>query len=91
MFYSTKSTLLEKIANLIGLNSKFHKYQEDEINQDNSILISPIEAELVYIGKIHRNNNLVSKFNREINLEQMVGKQVNLFPSGCNTPELCSV
>lgn len=82
MFHSTKSTLLEKIANLAGLNYKFHKYQEDKIDRNDSIFVSPVEAKLVYIGKIYRNNSLISKSNKKINLRQIIGEQVNLFSNG---------
>ena len=80
--YSTKPTILERTTNLFGLNSRFHKYQKDEINQDNSIFISPVEATLVYQGRINKDGNLISKFNREINLKQTIGEKANLFSNG---------
>lgn len=82
MEYSTKLTYLEKIANLVKLNSRFHKYQEDKIDQNNSIFISSVEATLVHHGKINKDGNLISKFNREINLQRTLGEQANLFSGG---------
>lgn len=82
MRYSTKSSLLEKIANITKINQKFHKYQKDKINQDSSIIMSPVEATLVHIGKIHKNNNLISKLNKEINLKETIGEQANWFSDG---------
>jgi len=82
MNHSTKSSLLEKIANLTKLNSKFHKYQKDKINQNPEVIISSVQATLIYQGKINQNNNLISKFNRQINLKQTIGEQANLFLNG---------
>ena len=72
MEIATDSSLLEKIANLIRFNSRFHKYYPDKINQEREILISPVEATLIYSGKINKNHNLTSKFNREIDLSQAI-------------------
>jgi len=80
--HSTTPTLLEKLANLTKINQRFHKYQEDEINQDNSTFISPVQAKLIYQGKINQNNDLISKFNKQIDLKQTLGKQANLFSNG---------
>jgi len=82
MNYSTTPSLLEKIANLTKLNSKFHRYQQDKINQDDSVIISPVEATLIYIGRIEKAGQLISKFNKEINLQQTIGKQAELFSNG---------
>ncbi|MHA1482895.1 MAG: phosphatidylserine decarboxylase [Candidatus Heimdallarchaeaceae archaeon] len=81
MNHSTKPTLLEKLVNLTKINQRFHRYQEDEINQDNSIFICLFEATLIYQGRI-KNNNLISKFNKQINLKQTIGEQSNLFSEG---------
>ena len=80
--HSTKPTFLEKLANLTKLNSKFHKYQKDKINQDNSIIISPVQAKLIYQGKITEDNELISKFNKKINLKETLGEKANLFSNG---------
>jgi len=82
MDYSTKPTCLEKIANLTRLNSRFHKYQEDKINQDNSIFISPVQATLIHQGKINKDSTIISKFNKQINLHETLGKKANLFSNG---------
>jgi len=80
--YSTTPTFLEKLANLIKINQRFHKYQKDKINQDSSIFISPVQAKLIYQGRINKNNALISKFNKQINLQKTLGEKGDLFSNG---------
>jgi len=82
MQYSTKTSLLEKLTNILKINQKFHKTQKDKINQDNSIIISPVQATLTHIGKITKDGNLISKFNRTLNVQETLGKNAKLFSNG---------
>ena len=82
MNYSTKPGFLEKIIEKSGLNYKFHKWDDDKINQDSSIIISPVEAKLIYVGKIKDRGQLISKFNKKINLTRTIGEKSGLFKEG---------
>ncbi|MFA7707730.1 MAG: phosphatidylserine decarboxylase [Candidatus Pacearchaeota archaeon] len=81
MDYFTKPSLLEKIANLTGLNNKFHKFQKDNINLDKSIFISPVEAEIKYVGKIIE-GRLISKNNKIVSLKELIEDSKNFFING---------
>ena len=82
MNYSTKRTFLERFASFIGINQRFHRCQKDNINLDSSVLISPVEAKLVCIGKIEKSGKLISKFGKRINLKETIGENANLFTNG---------
>jgi len=79
--YSTRCTLLERFADFVGLNSVFHKVVDDEINGDESVFVSPVEARLVYVGVIE-DDGLISKFGRRINLSEVIDSSVDLFSGG---------
>jgi len=81
MDYSTRRTLIERVADFVGLNSRFHKYQENEIDWDDSVFVSPVEARLVYIGEIKRGGRLVSKLGRKVDLAGVVDES-DLFSDG---------
>jgi len=82
MEYSTKKTIFERLMNFARVNERFHEFQKDIANLDESIFTSPVEAMLVHIGKIGESGKLISKFNREIDLKETIGKQADLFSNG---------
>ena len=82
MNYSTKRTLLERFVTFLGINEHFHKYQNDIINEDSSIFISPVETILVYAGKIGKSGKLISKFGKELDLRESIGNGADLFLGG---------
>ncbi len=50
MKLSTNNSLIGKIADSIGLNKKFHQYQDIVIDLQDKALISPVEGKVVYVG-----------------------------------------
>ena len=50
MKLSTNNSLIGKIADWIGLNKKFHQYQNIIIDSQDKALISPVEGKVVYVG-----------------------------------------
>jgi len=82
MNYSTEKTLLERFATFFGINEQFHEYQNDIINEDSSIFISPVKAKLVHFGRIEKSGKLISKFGREIDLKESLGERAKLFDDG---------
>ena len=82
MNYSTKNTLIGRIADYFGLNNKFHRYQEDCINHDSDMMMSPVEAVLVDFGRINNDGKIVSKSKKEIGLNEVIGEFANLFLKG---------
>lgn len=80
--YSTKKSILMRIYNFIGLNNRFHKIQDDKINYDEDLIISPVEAKLVAEGKINETSEIISKSKRIISLEEVLGNNARLFNNG---------
>ena len=78
----TKISKLEKFYNFIGRNEKFHKIQNDEINYDDSLIISPVEAKLIAKREIKETGKIISKSGKEIFLEKILGKSADLFSRG---------
>jgi len=81
MDYSTRHTLLERLADVIGLNSRFHKYRVDEVNFDDSVLVSPVEAKVVCVERIEEHGKLISKLGRKVDLSGVIDR-ADLFSGG---------
>jgi len=79
MKISTKNSLVGRIADNIGLNKKFHQYEKISIDPNDKALISPVEARVVHIGNIDNEGALISKRNKKIRLEELIGKNYNQF------------
>lgn len=79
MKLSTKNSLLGKIADGLGINKKFSKYTNFEIDPDESAVISPVEAKVMKIGNINSNGVLISKGNKEVKLDDIIGGFNNQF------------
>ncbi len=82
MVFETKRSLVEKVAN--SFNIKFTKYKnldEDKINFHGSIVVSPVQAKLVDVGKIS-SKQITSKYKEKVNLKQVIGDYASLFNQG---------
>lgn len=82
MVFSTKKSLVGKIADYIGMNKSFHEYTELNIDSDENTIISPVEAKVINIDKIDQNGNLISKNGKEIRLNELIGNYANQFLGG---------
>lgn len=82
MKLSTKSSLIGKIADNVGLNKKFHQYKKISIDPYDSALISPVEGRVVHIGYIDNKGALISKHNKEVQLEELIGNYFDQFKGG---------
>ena len=80
--YSTKQTLIGRIADYLGVNKKFNKYQDDKIDRDPNIIMSPVEATFVDYGRIENGGEITSKSAKKIRLDTVIGKQAILFSGG---------
>jgi phosphatidylserine decarboxylase len=79
---STKISLIGKVASKLGVNNKFHKYEQDYIKDDNRFFISPVDAKVVAMGDIKEDGVIISKSNKEISLKEVVGEDAKLFSGG---------
>lgn len=82
MNFSTKNTLIGKIADYLGINKKFYKYQKDNINRDFNLITSPVEATVVDFGRVGKKGELTSKYKKEIILSEVIGNSAALFSDG---------
>jgi phosphatidylserine decarboxylase precursor len=82
MDYSTKNTPLGRIADYLGINKKFHKYREDDVDPDSGAVVSPVEATLVEFGEIKDKGKILSKSGKEIELGPVLGESAELFSNG---------
>ena len=82
MKLSTKNSLIGRIADNVGLNKKSHQYKKINIDPQDSALISPVEGRVVHIGYINKKGVLISKHNKEVRLEELIGKYVSQFKGG---------
>jgi len=82
MKQSTKNTLVGKIADYFGLNNKFHEYEKIITEPKDTAVISPVEAKVMHIGNINPKGMLISKNNKKIWLEELIGNYANQFLDG---------
>lgn len=74
-------TIIERFADLLGVNNKFHKFQKDNIDLDPKLIVSPVEARLVDIGEIFQ-GSLTSKNKIKVSLEELLGDRSKMFEKG---------
>jgi len=79
MQLSTKNSLIGSIADYIGLNENFHRYEKINIIPNDDALISPVEGRVVHIGNIDNEGVLISKRNKKIRLEELIGDNYTQF------------
>ena len=82
MKISTKNSLIGIIADYTGANKKFQKYAEIDIDSDNAVVISPVEAKVAHIGKIDEKGILISKNHKKVSLNNLIGDYANQFLGG---------
>ena len=80
--HSTKTSLVGGIAKKLGIDNKFHKFQEDIIIHDPNFIISPVDAKLVACGDIKKDGKIISKSKKEICLSEIIGDQAEIFSGG---------
>jgi phosphatidylserine decarboxylase len=78
----TNNSFIGKIADWIGLNKKFHQYQNIAIDLQDKALISPVEGKVVYVGDIDNDGMLISKHNKKIHLKELIGDNYRQFIGG---------
>jgi len=79
---STRTSIIGKVAGKLGVNKKFHKYQNDSIEHDFNFIISPVDAKLVAFGSIKNDGIIISKSKKEIILKEIIGEEAGLFSGG---------
>jgi len=79
MKLSTKNSLIGRIADKVGLNKNFHRYQKITTDPNDNALISPVEGRVVHIGNIDNEGILISKRDKKIRLEELIGNNYNQF------------
>lgn len=67
---------------LIGLNKKFHQYQNIVIDSQDKAFISSVEGKVVYIGNIDNDGMLISNHNKKIQLKELIGDNCQQFIGG---------
>ncbi len=82
MLLSTKNSLSGRVADYFGMNKKFNQYQKIDIDPKDTALISPVEGKIVHIGDIDKSGTLISKHNKKIQLEKLIGKHSDQFVGG---------
>jgi phosphatidylserine decarboxylase len=78
----TRTTNLEKIYNFLGINKKFQKKSIHSIAIDNTRVISPAQGTVVWTGGIDGRGALVSKNNRHLHLDEVLGAHAKRFREG---------
>jgi len=79
---ATNNSLVGRIADILGLNKKFHQYRDINIDPQDKALISPVEGKVVHIGNINSDGILISKFNKEVRLKDLIGDYYKQFTGG---------
>ncbi len=82
MEQATNNSLVGRIADILGLNKKFHQYKDINIDLQDKALISPVEGKVVHIGNIDKDGILISKFNKEVRLKDLIGDYYKQFTGG---------
>ena len=82
MEHATNSSLVGRIADILGLNKKFHQYRDIKIDLHDKALISPVEGKIVHIGNIDSEGLLISKYNIEVRLKDLIGDHYTQFTGG---------
>ena len=78
----TNSSLLGRIADVLNINKKFHRYREIKTNPKDKALISPVEGRVVHIGNIDSDGILISKNDKNVKLIDLIGDFYKQFTGG---------
>ncbi len=79
---ATNNSLAGRIADILGLNEKFHRYRDINIDLQDKALISPVEGKVVHIGNIDSEGLLISKNNIKVKLKDLIGDYYTQFTGG---------
>ncbi len=71
-----------RMADVLGLNKKFHQYLETPVNPQDRALISPVDGTVEHVGSIHDEGVLISKNNKEVRLQELIGDHYKQFVGG---------
>jgi len=82
MNQETNNSIIGVIADSLGLNKKFHHYKKTNIDPLDMALISPAEGKVVHIGNINDDGILISKYNKEVRLKELIGEYYRQFSGG---------
>lgn len=82
MEQTTNNSLIGIIADILGINKKFHQYKEIKIDSKDKALISPVDGKVVHIGAIDNKGILISKYNIEVKLKDLIGDYHKQFTRG---------
>ena len=80
--HSTRAGIVQSLANLAGVNRRFHATRFDEIDRREDMITSPVEARLVAEGPIGEGGSILSKGARRIALSDVMGESASLFSGG---------
>jgi phosphatidylserine decarboxylase precursor len=79
MILKTKNSLRGFVADKLGINRIFRRYANLEIDSNEDVLVSPVEAKVKTIGKINSNGEIMSKGDKIVKLESLLGEQTSRF------------
>ena len=82
MKLSTKNSLVGKIADRLGINKAFHEYTKINVDFNEAVVISPVEARVAHTGTIDQKGMLISKNYKKIMLKKFIGSYANKFLNG---------
>lgn len=79
---STKNSLLKHLADATGINAKFSKICDDNVNKNSEVITSPAEASLFSQGNINEQGYILSKHGKKVELNNLIGKYSDKFLNG---------
>ena len=82
MKLSTKNSLVGRVADYFGANKVFHEYVKIDVDHNDAVVISPVEAKVAHIGRIDPKGMLISKNYKKILLKEFIGDYANKFLDG---------
>ena len=79
--YSAPVGLIQKFADFMGINRRFHKEEPDKIDT-RDLIVSPVQAEVMSQGGVEDDGTIISKGGKKIPLEDFLHKDAELFSGG---------
>jgi len=79
---STKTSLLKRIADSIGINKRFSRRGRDFVDKNPKTIVSPVDATLFCHGDIDDKGNIISKHGKVVPLTRLIGKYATKFKGG---------
>ncbi len=75
---STKNSLIGRFADSLRINKRFHKHKRIRVDED-SLIVSPVEAKVAHIGEINEQGELLSKRDKKVLLKNFIGDYAGEF------------